>query len=135
MFACLLVSDFPIAAVARSEPELRGRPMVVLEGTPPLLTVAAASEKARATGVAAGMTELEALARCPELARRRRSPEQEEAARAALLDCACSFSPRVEATAPEAIVLDISGLERLFGPPAMLAQRSEERRVGKECRL
>jgi protein ImuB len=126
-FACLYVPDFPVAAVARGEPELRSRPAAVLEGTPPLFRIAAANEKARAAGVTAGMNELEARARCAELAYRRRSPGQEEAARAALLDCACSFSPRVEATAAEAVVLDISGLERLFGPPASLAHRLARR--------
>ncbi|HSA92904.1 MAG TPA: DNA polymerase Y family protein [Terriglobales bacterium] len=137
MFACLYVPDFPVAAVARGEPELRSRPAAVLEGAPPLFTVTAANEKARAAGVTAGMNELEARARCAELACRRRSPEQEEAARAALLDCACSFSPRVEATAAEAVVLDISGLERLFGPPASLAHRlaGRARELGLRARV
>ena len=51
-----------------------------------------------------------------------RSPQQDAAAHAALLDCAQAFSPRVEDTAADTIVLDIAGLERLFGPPAKLAQ-------------
>ena len=50
------------------------------------------------------------------------SPQQEAAAHAVLLDCAQAFSPRVEDTAADTVVLDIAGLERLFGPPARLAQ-------------
>ncbi|HXE89836.1 MAG TPA: DNA polymerase Y family protein [Terriglobales bacterium] len=135
--ACLYVPDFPVAAVARSEPELCSRPAAVLEGAPPLLTVTAANGKARTAGVAAGMNELEARARCPQLVSRKRSLEQEKTASAALFDCACGFSPRVEATAPEAVVLDISGLERLFGPPAMLARRlaCRARELGLEARV
>ena len=56
-----------------------------------------------------------------------RSPQQEAAAHAALLDCAQAFSPRVEATAADTIVLDIAGLERLFGSPAKLAQDLQQR--------
>ncbi|HVP51116.1 MAG TPA: DNA polymerase Y family protein [Terriglobales bacterium] len=50
------------------------------------------------------------------------SPQQEAAAHAVLLDCAQAFSPRVEDTAADTVVLGIAGLERLFGPPARLAQ-------------
>jgi protein ImuB len=53
---------------------------------------------------------------------RRRSPAQEAAAHAALLDAACAFSPRVEATAADTVVLDLAGLESLFGPAAKLAR-------------
>jgi len=72
---------------------------------------------------------------------RKRSAERETAAHAALLDCACGFSPRVEDTAADTVLLDLAGLERIFGPPAKMARdvarrcsRSEERRVGKECK-
>jgi protein ImuB len=45
---------------------------------------------------------------------------------AALLDCASAFSPRVEDTAPGTVVLDIEGLDRLFGSTAELAQRLQD---------
>jgi protein ImuB len=46
------------------------------------------------------------------------------AAHAALIDCACAFSPRVEdnAATPDTVVLDLDGLERLFGSPAKIAR-------------
>jgi protein ImuB len=53
---------------------------------------------------------------------RERSREREAAAHAALLDCACGFSPRVEDTAADTVVLDLAGLERIFGPPAKIAR-------------
>ncbi|MFI5087057.1 MAG: hypothetical protein ACHP7I_01580 [Terriglobales bacterium] len=46
---------------------------------------------------------------------RQRSAERETAAHAALLDCACGFSPRVEDTAADTVVLDLAGLERISG--------------------
>jgi protein ImuB len=59
---------------------------------------------------------------------RERSRERETAAHAALLDCACGFSPRVEDTAADTVVLDLAGLERIFGPPAKMA-----RDVARRC--
>jgi protein ImuB len=46
-----------------------------------------------------------------------------EGSRQALLNLAFTFSPRVEDTATDAVVLDIGGLERLFGSPPALAER------------
>jgi protein ImuB len=42
---------------------------------------------------------------------------------ASLLDCAYCFSPRVEATSPGTIIIDLSGTERLFGNYKIIAQR------------
>ena len=52
----------------------------------------------------------------------------EAAARAVMLECAASFSPRIEEASRKqgtacAFVLDITGTERLFGPPRALAER------------
>lgn len=46
-----------------------------------------------------------------------------EGSRQALLNLAFTFSPRVEDTAPDAVTLDIDGLEHMFGPPPALAER------------
>ena len=46
-----------------------------------------------------------------------------EGSRQALLNLAFTFSPRVEDTAADAVVLDIDGLEHLFGPLPALAER------------
>jgi protein ImuB len=135
MFAAIFIPDFPVAAVVRAEPELHQRAVVIVEGTPPLLHVVAGNERARTAGVELGMTQLEAEGRLttrfptsPSDATvvgwciRRRSTTQETAAHAALLDCACAFSPRMEDQAADLVVLDISGLDRLFGSPAKIAR-------------
>ncbi|HXY51534.1 MAG TPA: DNA polymerase Y family protein [Terriglobales bacterium] len=126
-FACIFVPDFPVEAVLRAEPELRARAVAVLEGKPPLQKIFAVNEKARRTGIEPGMTKIQVEA-CSSLVLRARAPLQEAAAHAALLDCAQSFSPRVEDTAPDIILLDLSGLESLFGPPSRIA-RDIARRV------
>jgi protein ImuB len=113
-FACIFVPDFPVEALLRTEPGLRSQPLAVLEGKPPLQKVFAANENARRAGVISGMTKLQIEA-CPGLAFRSRSALQEAAAHAALLDCAQSFSPRVEDVAFDTIILDLLGMELLFG--------------------
>src|SRR5690348_7416608 len=120
-FACIFVPDFPVEAVVRAEPKLRDQAVAVLAGKPPLVRVFAANEKARDCGVEPGMTKLQAEA-CPQVALRLRSLLEEVAAHAALLDGAQSFSPRVEDTAADTVILDFAGLERLFGAAATISR-------------
>lgn len=120
-FACIFVPDFPLEAIVRTEPELRSQAMAVLEGKPPLQKVFALNENARRASIELGMTKLQVEA-CTDLVLRSRSQLQEAAAHAALLDCAQSFSPRVEDTASDTLLLDLAGLESLFGPLPKIAR-------------
>jgi protein ImuB len=120
-FACIFVSDFSVEALLRAEPELRSQSLAVLEGKAPLQKILAVNENARRAGVDPGMTRLQIEA-CTGLVLRARSLPQEAAAHAALLDCAQSFSPRVEAAGCDTIVLDLAGLEPLFGSLPKIAR-------------
>jgi protein ImuB len=120
-FACIFVPDFPVEALLRAEPELRTQPLAVLEGKAPLQKILAVNENARRAGIDPGMTKLQIEA-CTGLVLRARSLPQEAAAHAALLDCAQSFSPRVEDAACDTIVLDLAGLQPLFGPLPKIAR-------------
>ena len=133
-FACIFVPDFPVQALLRVESELRKQALVVLEGKVPLQKVFAVNEKARCAGVDCGMTKLQ-VETCADLVLRERSLSQEATSHAALLDCAQSFSPRVEETAPDTVILDLNGMETLFGPPAKIARRLAEHafELGLEC--
>ena len=121
MFACIYVPNFPVAAALRAEPELRTQPVAVFEGEPPLEKVLAVNQKASSMGITPGMTKAQAEL-CTELILRPRSALQESAAHAALLDCAQSFSPRVEDSACDTALLDLSGTESLFGPLPEIAR-------------
>lgn len=134
MFLCAYIPDFPAEAFIRLEPDLRHEAVVVVQGTPPLVTVVATNAVACNLGVEAGMTGMQAEEHLrfggdPRRAHvRARSLDLESSASAALLDCTCAFSPRVEATAPDTVIADIAGLEQLFGPPAKVA-----RDVARRC--
>ncbi len=67
------------------------------------------------------MTKLQVEA-CSDLVLRPRSLLQESAAHAALLDCAQSFSPQVEDAGCDTILLDLAGMEPLFGPLPKIAR-------------
>jgi len=98
----------------RAEPELRTQAVAVIEGKPPLEKICAVNEEARHAGVAEGMTKLQAEL-CDGVVMRDRSEVQEAMAHQALLDCAVSFSPRVEDVGADTVLLDLSGLEKLLG--------------------
>src|ERR1700692_12208 len=120
-FACIFVPDFPVEALLRAEPELRSQSLAVLEGKAPLQKVFAVNENARRAGVIPGMSKLQIEA-CAGVVLRARSLPQESAAHAALLDCAQSFSPRVEDAGCDTIVLDLAGTQPLFGPLPKIAR-------------
>ena len=126
MFACIFVPNFRVAAVFRAEPELRAQAVAVFEGKPPLEKVFAVNESAGRAGIAPGMTKAQAEL-CSELTLRPRSPLQESSAHAALLDCAQSFSPRVEDAAPDTALVDLAGMESLFGSLPEIAHAMSQR--------
>jgi protein ImuB len=126
MLCALYIPDFIAAAAMRLEPELRARPLAVLEGKPPLVRVVAMNVAARLAGIEAGMTKMQAEALAG-VVLRQRSETHEAAAQAALLDAAHAFSPRVEAVASGTVLLDLTGLERIFGPPAAIARDVAQR--------
>jgi len=119
-FACIYVPNFPVAAMVRAEPELQSQALAVLTGKPPLEKVFGVNAKAVAMGIVPGMSKAE-VEICNGLALRSRSSLQEDAAHAALLNCAQSFSPRVEDTAKDTVLLDLAGLDLLFGPLPQIA--------------
>src|SRR5581483_3459583 len=128
MFACIYIPNFAVAAALRAEPELQAHPLAIFEGKPPLEKIIAVDENAGKLGIAAGMTKAQAEL-CPALALRPRSVWQEYSAHAALLDCAQSFSPVVEAAACDTALLDLRGLESLFGSFSRISRAISGRAV------
>ena len=125
-FACIYVPDFSVEAILRAEPELRSTAVAVIEGKPPIEKVSGGNEDARRAGISTGMTRLQAEL-CDDVVLRDRSESQETTAHQALLDCAQSFSPRVEDVAADTLLLDLSGLDKLFGPLPKIAREISRR--------
>lgn len=113
-FAAIFVPNFRLQAVVRCEPELVVRPIALIDGPPPTYQVVAVNHLAARLGVAEGMTKA-AATQFPGVEIRPRGKPQETTAHAVLLDVAWSFSPRMEDTAPDTVLIDVDGLASLFG--------------------
>jgi protein ImuB len=130
-YACLVAQEFPVQALLRLQPELRRKPVAVLDGEPPFEQVCSLNNPALRLGIAPGMTKLE-MEMFPAAAVMTRSRAQELTARAALLECAGTFSPRVEDQSSDSrftCVADIAGTETLFGSSQSLGE-SLLRKIG-----
>jgi protein ImuB len=124
IYACLYVKEFPAQAMLRLRPELRPQPCVVMEGEAPHEYVCSLNTKARKLGIVGGMTRVE-IETFSAVAVLSRSRPEEMTARAALLECGGTFSPRLEdgsCNRAFLCILDIAGMQQLFGSPAILAR-------------
>jgi protein ImuB len=123
-YVCMDVKEFPLQALLRLRTELQGKAVAVLDGEPPFEQVCALSAAALSLGIEQGMTRLE-MEMFPTALVLQRSRTEESAARAALLECAGDFSPRVEDHSSHSCftcVIDIAGTETLFGSPDTLGE-------------
>jgi protein ImuB len=136
--ACLLVPDFPVAAVCRADPDLAALPLALTDGDGPHAPIVAASKSARARGVKPGrQSATQARAVATDLVVRRRDPAAEDSATRALLDVAASLASRIEPAAGGVVYADADGATHLTGTEAgfatALVTRAE--RVGLEARV
>lgn len=126
--ACILIADFPLAAVTRANPDLRDEPLALIRRPAsasnragrhradyqPHSELSQVSTVAQAAGVRAGMTVAQARALLPRLIVTNPSAAAEEAAVQALTDAAETIAPIVEAGAPGCVWVDLAGVERLY---------------------
>src|SRR5688572_21688352 len=108
MYAVVYIPEFFLQAVLRAEPGLEKRPVVVIETTGKKPLVVQLTEAARVSGITPGMTPTQALARCPHLQIKNRSPAREKTATDAILQCAWSFSPSLESTTDGICTIDLA---------------------------
>src|SRR5580704_6207899 len=123
-YACLDAREFPLQALLRLRPELQRKPVAVLDGEPPFEKVCSLNNAAMTLGIVPGMTKLE-MEMFPTAVILPRSRAEEAATRAILLECAGTFSPRVEDQSSDrcfTCVVDIAGTETLFGSPDALGE-------------
>lgn len=109
----------------RDRPELRGEPVIV-GGSEKRGVVATCSYEARPYGVHSAQPMTEALRRCPDaiVVSTRMSHYSETSAR--IMDLLRDFSPKVEKLSLDEAFLDMTGAERLFGPPREMAAKIRE---------
>lgn len=115
--------DAFFAAVEQlDDPSLRGRPVIV--GHPsPRSVVSTASYEARPFGVGSAMSMVEARRRCPHAVVVPPRFERYQEVSALIMEVFGHYSPAVEALSLDEAFLDLTGSERLLGPPEQAAER------------
>ncbi len=116
------------AAVEQLEqPSLRGKPVIVGAAPGRRGVVSSCSYEARQFGIRSAMPISEACRRCPLgvylPVRMQRYLEYSER----VMQILASFTPQLRQISIDEASLDLSGTERLFGPPAEAARRLKER--------
>ncbi|MAI78748.1 MAG: DNA polymerase IV [Deltaproteobacteria bacterium] len=133
---CVLHADmdaFFASVEQRDHPEYQGRPLVV-GGDGPRGVVAAASYEAREFGIRSAMPSFEAKRLCRDLIFLRGDMAKYSQESRRIFSVFSEFSPLVEALSLDEAFLDLTGTERLLGPPAEVGARLRKR-VWEETHL
>jgi protein ImuB len=132
--ACIMVADFSIAAIVRSNPALADKVLAIGKSLAPHAELDAVSVRARELGIRPGMTIAQARAISSDLIVIHRSPAAESSAHSALLDAAESVSPVIESGAPGCAWVDLAGLQRIYNDEEEITAELIRcvRRVGME---
>ena len=116
---------FYAAVEQLDHPELRGRPVLVgPRGNRGV--VLTASYEARPYGVGSAMPIVRARRLCPEAVTVPPRFDRYEELSTAIMRVFADFSPCVEALSLDEAFIELSGAERLFGPPERMARRIKE---------
>ena len=126
--------EFCIRVESPVTPRLRDRPIVVAAPGAERATVLALSAEARAAGVARGTAVRLAQKLCPDLIVLPPNPELYARASRALHAVVARYAPIIEPHGWGHSFCDVTGTERLFGPPVDVAWKMS-RAVREEVRL
>jgi DNA polymerase-4 len=116
------------------DPSLRGKPVVVGGKPDQRGVVSAASYAARKFGVHSAMPLRTAYKLCPQAVFVDGHPDRYREYSRRVERILRSFSPRIEMASVDEAYLDLTGCERLHGPPMLAAHRLHER-IGRETQL
>ena len=105
------------------DPSLKGKPVVVGGQRHERGVVSAASYEARKFGVHSAMPLRTAAKLCPQAVFVDGHPDRYRTCSEQVYSVLSSFSPRVEMVSIDEAYLDMSGTERLHGPPLLAAQK------------
>ena len=114
MFATIYLPDFYLQAALRHQPELRGKPVALIDDQEKKAVIVQLNAAAEQTGVRCGMTPSQGLARCLQLVVKTRKPSQEKLLQEILLHFAGTLAPYVEATGPGISTIQFTDTKNLM---------------------
>ena len=117
---------FFAAVEQRDNPALQGR-AVIVGGLSERAVVTTASYEARRYGVHSAMPMFQARRKCPQAVIVTPRRERYRQVSRAVMGLLREFTPLMEPVSIDEACLDVTGCERLFGPPSLLAARIKAR--------
>jgi protein ImuB len=132
-FAVLIVPDFALHALRRSDPTLSGRAFALVAGDGRRARVTEASPEAR--GIAPGLAATLAMSRCPGIVLRQREPQAEAESHRIIVAAGFTLSPRVESTGAGCCTVDLRGADRVRTEALMRLHAAELAGVGLPLRI
>jgi protein ImuB len=135
MFATIYVPNFYLQAATRHQPELREKPVALIEEHERKPVIIQLNDAAEKTGIRKGMTPSQALARCLSIVIKARAHMQEESIEEILVQCAFTLSPFVETTAAGICTVQFTEWHRdpLARRSRLAKAAADNRLAGSQC--
>ena len=126
MFATIYLPNFYLQAATRHQPELRAKPVALIEEHERKPVIIQLNEAAENAGIQKGMTPSQALARSLRVVIKVRAPVQEKSMQAILLHHAFTLGPFVEETAPGVCTIRFTDSRNLSGKMRRVVEQLAE---------
>ena len=114
MFATIYLPDFYLQAALRYQPDLRDKPVALIDDQEKKAVIIQLNAAAEQTGVHRGMTPSQGLARCLQLVVKTRLLAQEKLLQEILLHFAGTLAPYLEATGPGLSTIQFTDTKHLM---------------------
>lgn len=129
MFATIYLPNFYLQAAVRHQPELRLKPIALLDDQEAKAVIIQLNEIAESAGLNKGMTSSQGLARCLHLVVKTRVRAQEQLLGEMLLQQAYTLAPYVEATAAGVCTVQFTDDRNLVSKVSRLIERLAESEI------
>jgi protein ImuB len=133
MFATIYLPNFYLQAATRHQPELRAKPVALIEEQERKPVIIQLNEAAENAGIQKGMTPSQALARSLRVVIKVRAHIQEKSIQEILIQCAFTLSPFVEATAPGICTVQFTDYRHLQAKVGRVVEQLTECEISSQA--
>ena len=135
MFATIYLPNFYLQAATRHQPELRAKPVGLIEEQQRKPVIVQLNEPAEKAGIRKGMTPSQALARSLRVVIKTRAQMQEKSIQEILIHHAFTLSPFVEATAPGICTVQFTDNRNLSEKVSRVIQQLAECEIAAQAAI
>jgi nucleotidyltransferase/DNA polymerase involved in DNA repair len=135
MFATIYLPNFYLQAATRHQPELRSKPVALIEAQDRKPVIIQLNEAAEKAGIRKGMTPSQALARSLQVVIKVRARAQEKSIQEILLHYSLTLTPFVEATAPGICTIQFTDNRNLSEKLSRVIQQLAECEIAAQAAI